>query len=461
MTTTGVPPEPPLLWSPCGPLQCATLRVPLDYSRPGGARITIAVARQPARVPSQRLGSLVINPGGPGDSGIDDLSSELAVLTPEVRDRFDIVSFDPRGVARSDPISCQPPGTPAAPADQALLADPVPQTPLAQLALLQGDRSYAEACRSRSGPLLGHVGTAVVVDDLEELRLALGDPGLTFFGHSYGTYLGALYAQAFPTHVRAMVLDGAIDPALSFDAYVAGQADGFEHAADQFFTWCGQAPSCPWRGAGEQALLDLSQRLRADPVPAGGGRDAGVGELYEALLGALYNHGSWPSLAEALAAASAGQGARLVAMSDRYMHHGGSNSVDAFNAVTCLDHPANRDPRTYGPFAARLSQGAPLFGPLFAWGELLCAVWPEPPTSSPSRVSAPGSPPILVVGSTGDPATPYQWAVSLAGQLSSGRLLSFRGDVHVAYYYSSCVRSWVGSYLVGGSVPPAGSVCSS
>ena len=251
-------------WTPCGDLQCGSVTVPLDYARPDGATIQIAVARHPAEIPSERIGSIVINPGGPGGSGIDDLPNELSVLTSGLLDRFDIVSFDPRGVQRSSPVTCST-GQSSGPVGQ--LIDPVPTTPAAQLALLQNDQDFAAECEHLSGAILPYVGTVDTARDLDRIRAALGDPQLTFVGHSYGTLLGATYAELFPTHVRAMVLDGAIDPALSATAYATQQAESFESELDSFFGWCSSDPGCPWRPAGDPtaALLALIQ-ASADPA---------------------------------------------------------------------------------------------------------------------------------------------------------------------------------------------------
>ena len=459
-TTTTEPPVTPLSWSPCdGGLQCATLTVPLDYAEPSGRTIPIAVARHPAEDPAARIGSLLIDPGGPGLSGVDDMANELRVLTPQVLDDFDIVMFDPRGVGRSDPVTCgETPGSP--PANP---AEPVPVTPDQQAALMAGLSQYAAACEKASGNILPYVGTVDVARDMDRLREALGDSGLTYMGQSYGSLLGLTYAALFPTHVRAMVLDGVIDPALSFDQFTQEQADGFETELDAFFTWCAGTAACPWRPSGDPtaALLGMLSAAVTSPAPAGGGRSAGAGELYDGLLDGLYSRDDWAGLGAALAADAAGNGAPVVAMSDRYNAAGSPNQDDAEVAVDCLDHPVSRQFAAYGALADSFGVTAPVFGPLLAWGEAACAVWPASPTRTPGPVAAPGSPPVLVVGTTNDPATPYAWAVSVSRQLSDGVLLTRDGGDHVAYFYSACVRDYVQSYLVSGATPPPGAVCTS
>jgi pimeloyl-ACP methyl ester carboxylesterase len=460
-TTTTQPPLPitPIGWTQCnGDLQCGTLTVPLDYSYPQGATIGIAVERHLADEPANRIGSLVINPGGPGVSGIDDFVNQLDVLSPQLLDDFDVVTFDPRGVQRSDPMTCgETPG--AAPGS---VPDPVPQNATAQKSIIANMRHFAADCEKASGAVLPYVGTVEVAQDLDRLRQALGENALTYMGQSYGTLLGATYAQLFPTHIRAMVLDSAIDPKLSFSQLTLGQAEGFENVLDSFFTWCAATTSCPWRPTGNAttALLALIARSRTAPAPAGSGRTAGPGELYNALLGGLYSESDWPKLGDALGADAAGNGAPVVAMSDHYGMDGSTNGADAAEAIDCLDHPASKVLAAYGQLATVFAQSAPVFGPLLAWGEAACAVWPVAPTRTPSPVTAPGSPPILVIGTTHDPATPYAWSVSLAGELSQGDLLTVDGSDHVSYFYSACVRADVQSYFITLVLPSAGATCS-
>jgi hypothetical protein len=258
-----------------------------------------------------------------------------------------------------------------------------------------------------------------------------------------------------------MVLDGVIDPALSTTQMVTDQAVGFESVLDDFFSWCASSGSCPWRPGGDplHALLALADEVRATPLPAGGGRQAGAGELYTAVLSSLYSPSGWGQLASALAQAEGGSGGALVSMSDRYDVENGPNSVDAENAISCLDHPVPSDPSAYPELAASAAAKAPFFGPMLVWGMLQCAVWPAPPDRTPAPVAATGAPPIVLVASSGDPATPHAWAAAVEAELTKGVLVTWQGVSHVAYYYSPCVRAIDQAYLVDGTVPANGTVC--
>ena len=460
-------PVSPIAWTTCsGGLQCATVTAPLDYANPNGPTIQIAVARHLAEDPAQRIGSLVINPGGPGSSGINDLPNELSVLTAGLQERFDIVSFDPRGVQRTSPVTC-PESAASAGSSQATpleRPDPVPSGPITSpdaQALLANDRAFAAQCEAQSGNLLPYVGTVNSARDLDRIRQALGDAQLIFIGHSYGTFLGAIYAQMFPTHVRAMVLDSVVDPALNTDQYIVDQASGLEAALNGFLSWCASNASCPWHPTGDPttALLAMIEQSRQNPLPAGNGQVAGPGEFYDALLGGLGASSWWPSLGDALAQAANGNGSEVVQITDHYASGGSTNGGSAEQAIDCLDHPVSRDTSTYPALAARAAVQAPVFGPLLAWSWLGCAVWPVPAGRMPAANTAVGSPPILVTGTTNDPVTPYKWAVNLAAELQQGELVTWQGSSHVSYFYSSCIRNIDQAYLIAGTLPPLGTTC--
>ncbi|HZQ77668.1 MAG TPA: alpha/beta hydrolase [Acidimicrobiia bacterium] len=473
--TTAAPPPATasgaLRWAACGSLQCASLAVPVDYANPTGPTLTLALARKPARTPAARIGSLLINPGGPGDSGVDDLPAELRSLTPTLQNRFDIVSWDPRGVERSAPVHCSDPkaaaggaGSSAGGADSAPPLDPAPTTAAGQKALTDAYRAAGQACLQWSGDLLRHVGTDATVEDLERIRLALGEDTLTFIGHSAGTLLGAVYADRYPQRVRAFVLDGPIDPSLTLDQMTLAQAVGFESALRSFFAWCDGTATCPWRPPDPDrtaAFTDLMDRIRQKPLTASGNRTVGVDTFVSGVMSRLTARGNWPSLGTALVSAERGDGSPLATLANNYQNAGASNAADARQAILCLDHPAPRDPGAYPALAEASKAQAPVFGPVFTWAALSCGVWPVPSTLAPKAVRAAGSPPILVVGTTGDPATPEVWAKALAGQFEHGVLVLRQGAEHVAYYYSACVRAIVDRYVVDGVAPASGTMCAS
>ncbi len=403
----------------------------------------------------------MINPGGPGEAGTQLLGRDLGVLTPTVKARFDVVEMDPRGVGNSGGLHCSDPAEGGASGTGAKV-DPVPVTPEGRAALIEADRGYAQACADRSAGLLEQIGTTDVARDLDQLRKAVGDERLTFLGISYGTLLGATYADLFPTHVRALVLDGVIDGALpSFELWMA-QAVGFQQQLDAFFAAC--SGSCAWRpGIPLPDALDrLIQRVRATPLPAGNGAVVGVSELYSALFSRLYSRSRWSSLGQALGAAERGDGGPILGLTRSYLgeNAGATINSDASNAINCLDHPVDTDVSHYEALAAQAVPRARHFGPYLAWAGAMCATWKAPPTRTPHPVAAPGAPPALVIGTTNDPATPFAWAQAVAGHFDQAVLLTRNGTGHVAYFSSSCVRGAVDRYLVDLVPPGPGTVCS-
>jgi pimeloyl-ACP methyl ester carboxylesterase len=471
-TTTAAKPRPSstpvtspggLVWKACGALQCASLAVPRDYADPAGAMITLALARKPARMPATRIGSLLFNPGGPGNSGVDALPGELRTLTAAIQNRFDIVSWDPRGIERSAPVRCSDPkATPSGGGGGGSTLDPAPMNDTDRQALADAYRAAGEACLRHSGDLLRHVGTNSTAEDVERIRMALGEEKLTFIGHSAGTLLGAVYADRYPQRVRAFVLDGPIDPSITLDQMTLAQANGFEAALRSFFAWCDKTATCRWRPGNPDrtaALLALMDRIRQEPLKASQNRIVGVDTFVSGLMSRLTARSKWPSLGDALAAAERGDGSPLATLASNYQNAGSSNAADARQSILCLDHPAPRELSAYPSLAEAAKAQAPVFGPVFTWAALSCGMWPVPSTLEPRPTRAAGAPPILVVGTTGDPATPEVWARALAGQLERGVLVLRQGAEHVAYYYSACVRRLVDAYVIDGRPPVSGTTC--
>lgn len=453
-------------WSDCGEgFECATLVAPLDYDDPAGETIEVAVNRLPSTGAAERVGSLLVNPGGPGASGLDYARS-TGVVSDVVLDAFDLVGFDPRGVGSSTPVEC----VSDAEYDVFIAVDPTPDDADEVAALDDASREFAEACEATSGELLPHVGTVDVARDVDLLRAVLGDDQLYYLGKSYGTFIGATYADLFPDHVGRLVLDGAVDPSETGLEQGLGQAEGFEGALQAFAADCLLYADCPLTGDADSAVqqvADLLARLDAAPLPTGADRELGESLATFGVAVTLYDRDfGWPLLRQALAEAiDDGSGATLLMLSDIYFERDdtgvyGSNSNEVNAAVNCIDRG---EPTTLDDVATELPQyleRAPVFGPFLAYGSLVCAHWPVDPQLSPHPVTAPGANPILVVGTTRDPATPYAAAVSLADQLESGVLLSYDGDGHTAYGLgSTCVDDAVDTYLLTGEPPADGTEC--
>jgi pimeloyl-ACP methyl ester carboxylesterase len=457
-----------LAWKGCGVGECAGLKVPLDYAKPDGESITIQVLRMRATKKSQRLGSLVVNPGGPGGSGVDYARAANFIVGKPVRQRYDIVGFDPRGVQRSEPVDCLPdPGM-----DEFLGQDPTPDDTAEEQAFAASGKAFAAGCQERTGPLIGHLSTVDAAKDMDILRSALGDAKLNYLGKSYGTFLGATYAGLFPKLVGRFVLDGVLPPDISSAELSAGQAEGFERATRAWAADCGGEDRCPLGSSVNEVmanLRDLLKRLDRQPVPVSG--DARVKQLTEGwaatgIAQAMYDQGSWSALTAALDdVVRRDDGTELMKIADQYAQrdangHYSGNLLEAFYAISCLDNPDSADPAVYEKRAKDSAGKAPTWGPFLAWGSFVCGQWPVKTGAKPHKISAQGSGPIVVIGTTRDPATPYEWSVRLRDQLASGRLLSFDGDGHTAYGRSNrCIDNAVNDYYAKGKVPADNTKC--
>jgi pimeloyl-ACP methyl ester carboxylesterase len=457
---------PPARWSDCGNgAQCAEVRVPSDYAATSTGYLDISILKLTAPDRSQRIGSLIINPGGPGASGVDFVRQAAAsgLFSPALLKRFDIVGFDPRGVNSSTAIRC------IDNLDLREKDDPTPDDAAGITALANAAKSYATECGRRNDQTLPYMSTDAVARDLDLIREAVGDTKLTYLGFSYGTLIGSLYADLFPDHVRAMVLDGAIDPALDLEQVRFGQAKGFERDLTDFLDDCAAKATCTFHENGDPAgAFDaLMASIDARPLPANlakSTREIGPAIAWYSVLGALYAKASWPTLAASLELAKRGDGSLMLLIADPYRgrkpNGSYSNQVDAYTANTCLDFPAPTDVSTYTSWAKAFKDAAPHFAKLMAYNDLPCAFWPVPAERTPKKVTAAGAPPIVVVGSTRDPATPYAWAVSLSKEPQSGVLVTRQGDGHTAYGVSSCIRKAVDPYLLDLTVPKDGLTCS-
>jgi len=451
---------PALEWRDCdGSFECATLAVPLDYAQPSGRQIELALVRAPAREPQERIGTLLANPGGPGASAIDFLRAWSRILDRDIRDRFDLVAFDPRGVGESTPLLCHDD------IQRLIGLDPDPATDDEWAEVSRVLQQFADLCAQRGGDLLPHLGSLDVVQDMDRVRAALGEDQITYVGYSYGTVLGALYAEEFPDRVRAMVLDGPVDLSLSPDELNIQQALGFERAFGHFLEDCRER-ECVLAEDGRDpaaAIDELTARVRERPVPSSGAdRPAGPGETMTAIVSALYRKAFWPSLANAVEHGLEGDGTWLVQMADGLWDRHGDEYGNLFEmnaAVNCLDYTYAPDLAHYQALARRAAAQAPRFGAAIAATGLVCSLWPAPPhpVGVPDAALAP---PLLVVGTTGDPATPFEWALATRRQLPTSVLLTHEGEGHTAYASGNhCIDEVVDTYLLTLALPQDGAIC--
>jgi pimeloyl-ACP methyl ester carboxylesterase len=465
--------KPGLRWRSCGGgYQCSKLAVPVDYRSPAGQTVELALTRRRARDRAHRIGSLVINYGGPGDPAAETLKLAGSSIPASVRDRFDLVAFDPRGTGASDPVDCIDDAT----ADRYFAEDPTPDSPADLARFYAGTNSsvdLAKACVEKFGTWLAEIGTRNVARDMDRLRAALGDRKLTFLGYSYGTVLGAVYAQMFPTRVRAMILDSAVDLSSTPQEDELGNARGFESALDAFLADCASHSSCAFHSGGDPkgALNRLRGRFELGlKLQTADGRRAGEGAFYLAMIAALYDkRQGWPTLARALHNAGQGDGTFLQLLADSYTGRAANgvydNVQEAIGPIRCADR---RDARmTFDDYRATFEQYAeefPFFGPLLAGSPIGCDA--RLPAVAPGEdlgdVRVTGAPPILIVGTTNDPATPYAGAQDLNRRIAGSRLLTFDSTEHGSYAKGiPCIDRAVDRYLLTLKLPAKGTRCRS
>lgn len=451
-------------WRECDDYQCADLRVPLDYEKPAGAEIEIAVLKDPARDTSDRLGALVVNPGGPGGSGVDFATAGASQFGSELTRVYDIVGFDPRGVGLSNPLKC---GT-TAQLDELMAFDPDPDTPAEVAEMDRLFREFGRRCLDESGAITRHISTKEAAHDMDVLRAALGESKLDYLGSSYGTFLGATYAEEFPERVGRFVLDAAIDPSLSTVELSLQQAHGFEIALRAYVADCVEGGDCflgATVDAGIARIQELLDQLDAQPLPGDGERQLTEGLGIMGVYMPLYVKEYWRALTEALKSAFDGNGYGLLQLADiqtsRTDDGYDGNLIEALNAVNCLDHGDFMTSADATRLGARFEKASPTFGRAFAYGASICAVWPVKSGEKTTALSATGAPPIVVIGTTRDPATPLIWAQAMASQLDSGRLITRDGDGHTGFQRGSeCVDDAVERFLISGKVPKPDLQCS-
>jgi pimeloyl-ACP methyl ester carboxylesterase len=443
-TTAAAELVPEVAWTSCGTAECATVAVPLDHDDPDGPTIDLSVLRLPAR--GDRIGALFVNFGGPGSGAVDLVPT--FPFPEQIRARFDIVAVDPRGVGGSTPLAC---GVDPA---ELYAVDPTVEEPADAKALVEVSEAYADDCASERGRLLPHVGTRDVARDFDLVRAGMGDERIDYLGFSYGTSIGQAYAELFPDRVRTMILDGVVDPAPAGIEVAVEQAVGFETALARWAAGCGDRPSCTLEDP--IAAVDAVLGAAEDGIPGGGTGALGPGEAAIGLAMPLYNTTLWPSLDVAVAGALDGDGSGMLTLAAQYVR---LVDFSAYYAVSCLDSTWPDDPAEHLEAAEAAAAAAPRFGEAIVNDYLRCAVWPaEPDPLGP--ITAEGAPPILVVSTTGDPATPYENGVTVADRLASGVLLSHDGDGHtIVFQGADCIDRLAIAYLVDEIAPADGSRC--
>ncbi|MFF3335071.1 alpha/beta hydrolase [Streptomyces sp. NPDC002888] len=438
--------------------QCAELKVPLDWAKPDGRTIELALIRTKARG-DDRVGSLLFNFGGPGGSGVSSMPSYASTVS-QLHERYDLVSWDPRGVGARGGIRCR--------GDKEIQAaeekiDATPDTAAEEQAYFQDATDFGKGCQKDAGDRMAHVSTTDTARDMDLMRQVLGDNKLHYFGISYGTELGGVYAHLFPQNVGRLILDAVVDPGADTVGHAENQAKGFQRALNDYLKSTGQDPQ-----QGTRKIADLLKRIDAKPLPTSSGRKLTQTLAVTGIVLPLYSEAGWPSLTSALKSAEEGDGSGLLTLADGYNERDASGrygtTTHAQRVISCLDdkqRPTLAETKKRLPAFEKIS---PVFGDFLAWDTAgWCHDWPVAGQYDTPEVSAPGAAPILVVGNTGDPATPYEGARRMADELGKdvGVVLTWKGEGHGAYGSGSdCVDSTVNAYLLKGTVPKDGKVCS-
>jgi pimeloyl-ACP methyl ester carboxylesterase len=447
-TTVALPPPAPIGWRPCGGgLDCATVTVPVDYLHPQAASIDLGLVRHPASDPSHRIGTVLVNPGGPGASGVRRVARGFRV-SPEVGRRFDVVGFDPRGVGESAPIACE------THVDAFRHADLDPDTPEETTALRDAAKAVADDCSRTEGPRLLHSGTLDVARDVEVIRRAIGEPTISFVGLSYGTAIGLVWADLFPRSVRALVLDGVVNPAARGGVTSEEEVDAVDAAVGRMAAACDASPACPLAATGgfDASYDELARRIEAGAVT---GRGVGPTQLAYAAFDATYDSDTWPRLWQAIADGLEGDLAGVDGLATAFTR---LVPYSTFAVLMCMDSAHTIGFDAWEEAAHRFAARSPRFAVTLANELLPCAFWPQSTYELPA-VTATGSAPILAIGSTGDTATSYDDAKAVVDQLDNGVLLTVDLDGHIAIGDSDCATEAATRYLVDLAVPASGTRC--
>jgi pimeloyl-ACP methyl ester carboxylesterase len=456
-----------LSWKNCeSGFQCATAKAPMDWAHPADDSVDLALIRKATS--GTKLGSLLVNPGGPGASGYNFIQSSIDyAVDAKLREHYDIVGFDPRGVGRSSAVKCY---ENPADLDEFLYGlSPHPYGSDAWIADQEASmKKFGQDCLKYTGKLLGFVDTVSAARDLDLLRGILGDKKLNYLGYSYGTLLGATYAELYPKNTGRLVFDGVVDPATTDFDVTSVQAQGFEGALRAYLADCLKGKKCPFTGTVDDSMTKIRQlldKLNVTPLPTTDGRQVGSATMFNAIILPLYSKSNWPALTQLFTSVKGGDGDYALQLADNYNDRNpdgtySDNQTEAFTAINCLDYKVTSTEASLRPEAEKLAKLAPVFGPQMSYGGTSCAQWPFPSTRDRVPITAAGSAPILVVGTTNDPATPYIWAKNVAKTLENGHLVTYKGEGHTAYNKSnSCVNDTVDDFFVNGTVPKTDPKC--
>jgi pimeloyl-ACP methyl ester carboxylesterase len=447
-------------------LLCATITVPRDYLTPDGPTIELAVALLPAADQTNKVGPLLLNFGGPGASGINILAeSGRGGVPAEIGNRFDLVSWDPRGVNRSAPVECLSDSE----MDDYAATPRISSQPTATdwQGALNDAQWFADKCKAGTGEMLAYIGTTASARDMESIRVGLGVPKLDYLGFSYGTALGAVYATLFPASTGNLILDGAVNIAPTDESESGEQGVSLQGALNRLFAWCDADTACPFGGGSSRAAFDaLMNNLDDRPIELEDGRSLNSSLAWTGVVMTLYYRDYWDYAVQGLAGASEGDGYLLSLLADAYMDRAEdgtykSNLMEAFPAISCIDSPTTPSIARYKAIYEKFVSHAPDFAARHASSGLLCGVWPYTSADPlPALINGAGAAPILVVGTTGDPAAPYAWSERMADLLESGHLLTFVGEGHTGVGgKSACIDDAAITFLVSGTLPPEGTRC--
>jgi len=454
----------PIEWKPCDgstntEVECGNIEVPFDYADPEQGSFVLYVKKHNAASPTDRIGSMMVNPGGPGFGGSSLADDAQYYFSQDLIDRFDIIAWDPRGTGESTPaVDC------VDTFDEYFGLDSPPETPEEKQALIDASQAFNDKCTENSGTILPYISTQASAQDINSLRLALGEEKVSFFGFSYGSELGTTWATMFPETVRAIVVDGAVDPTATSIQEGMNQAKGFEGQLSTFLKQCSERTTCEFHNGGkaEEAFDQLVLDIDATPLEVSKNRTPVTqGVLFTAVAQAMYSDYYWPQLSEALSAAQKGDGNGILQLYDDYYQRKGDgtygNELEAFLAISCLDDPGASSVEDVDSHIEEFIAAAPRLGGNFAYG-YSCALWPVKQAPKVT-ITGKGAGPIVVVGTTGDAATPLDSTRKMAKGLEQGILIVVNANQHTGYGANSCVVKAVDDYLIKLTVPTNETTC--